>query len=189
MPRSSVVGAPLLVERLPNGRRRLVRDFVVRINDHKGWKPITVRAPFVTDYSSIPTLLSWVVRWSRVDIAGVVHDWLYRYGERPRKDADEVWWLVARSGKNRANSLQAGLCWVALRGFGVPTWNGYCEHNKATREKVPLWTVLPLGVALFVVLWILTSLPELDGCVLEIVEKCCSHITQTSDLNSLRALT
>ena len=175
MAKSCVIGDPLLVERQPDGTRVLKRDIVVQVNEHRGWEPIRVKKDFVTDYSSIPTLLSWVVRWSRVDIAGVVHDCLYRYGQMPRKDADKVWWLVALSGKNRANRMQAGLCWLALRGFGVPTWNGYCDHNKATREKVPLWTVLPLGVALFVVLWILTSLPELAGCVLEIVEKCCSH--------------
>ena len=36
--------------------------------------PRTVRLPFTTDYSSLPWAKRWLVNWSRVDIAGVVHD-------------------------------------------------------------------------------------------------------------------
>ncbi len=177
MPKSCVIGDPLQVERLPNGRRVLMRDLEVHVNEHRGWKPITVTKGFDTDYSSIPTLLSWGVRWSRVDIAGVVHDWLYRYGQISRKDADEVWWLVARRGESCANRLQAWLCWLALRGFGVSTWNKYCdryrkERNYATEEKEPLWTAIPVVVALSVVLCILASLPNLAECVMGVIDRC-----------------
>lgn len=142
---SYVISGPLQVERIAAGRRILLRDLVVEVTGRYGTHTITVPKDFETDYSSIPTCLHFVVRWSKVDIAGVVHDRLYSTGEIPRREADWVWFLVAIGGDYCANLFQALLCWLALKGFGVDVWNKY---NPKQKEKIPLWTVIPCGVAL-----------------------------------------
>lgn len=86
MPTSKVVqNFELKTKRLPNGDRTLIGPLKV-----KGFRTalpnlqvptgdvsrgmISVDSGFITDFSSVPTPLHWVVRWSSVDIAGVVHD-------------------------------------------------------------------------------------------------------------------
>ena len=117
---------PLRVERLPDGRRMLLRPLRVDVSPTgKGGKIITVCKCFRMDYSSLPWGLRWLVNWDRVDIAGVVHDYLYRteasFTYRTRWEADLVWFRIARSGEHCANRLQAalglaglylGACWV-----------------------------------------------------------------------------
>ena len=79
---------------------------------------VFVATEFVTDYSSIPTKLHGFVRWSKVDIAGVVHDFLYRNTDCPRIEADAIWRELARSGVHCASWFQAWVAWVMLCGFG-----------------------------------------------------------------------
>lgn len=133
--RSKVTSRPLLVERRPNGRRTLYRDLTVKVRVHRKCYEITIRTGFNTDFSSIPTVLHWIVRWSRVDVAGAVHDWLYYTAALNREEADLVWWRVARSGKNRANVLQGGLCWLALRLFGWSAWHSHADNQKRPTEE------------------------------------------------------
>ena len=117
---------PLQVERLPDGRRKLLRPLRVDVSPtgNKG-NIITVYADFCMDYSSLPWGLRWLMNWDRVDIAGVAHDYLYRtkprFTYRTRWEADLVWFRIARSGGHGANWLQAalglvglylGACWV-----------------------------------------------------------------------------
>ena len=64
-----------------------------------------------------------------MDIAGVVHDYLYRTGELSRSDADKIWRLVALKGTHHANRLQAWVCWAGLRIFGIFAW------KKRARER------------------------------------------------------
>ncbi len=116
---------PLRTERLDNGRRRLLRDLNVELGGHS----ITVPVGFDTDFSSIPWFGRFVVRWSKVDIAGVVHDWLYAKGPLARREADDLWRLAARSGQYRANRVQAWLCWKALRWFGCCAWRGHWKSR------------------------------------------------------------
>ena len=142
---SCVTGKPLHTKRLPSGERELLQPLNVRTCKYV----ITVRAGFQTDFSSIPTGLSWLVRWSRVDIAGVVHDMLFcpnGYGlvldkKNPAKnlvctlsikDADKIWLEIARRGKHRAWLLGAWLCYIGLYSFGWCTWNGYrcCKKRR-----------------------------------------------------------
>jgi hypothetical protein len=88
---------------------------------------------FETDYSSIPWFGRFVVRWSRVDIAGVLHDWLYVRGILSRRESDKIWRITACSGEHRANALQGWICWVSLRLAGFIAWNRYrkvkCESQ------------------------------------------------------------
>lgn len=116
-------GGPLRTERLANGRRRLLRDLVVQV----AGEPITVPAGTETDFSSIPWFGRILVRWSRVDVAGVVHDWLYQTGGTSRARADEIWRLVAIAGEHHANAFQARICWLGLRLGG---WYAWDQHRQ-----------------------------------------------------------
>lgn len=118
MSASHIVCGSLQTERQRDGRRKLLRPIVVDI----GTSNLVIHRGFITDFSSIPTLLHWVVRWSRVDIAGVVHDYLYARGALSRWQADWVWFEIARSGSHCANLVQAFACWLALRLFGWCVW-------------------------------------------------------------------
>ena len=131
----------LQTERQDDGDRKLLRDLPLRIDG----VDYIVPTGFRTDYSSIPRLGRWLVRWSKVDIAGVVHDWLYRdhyrnhgfdsvfnlipfvgngqEGYEARLAADWVWYLVALSGEHSANPFQATMGWIGLRLGGWYFWN------------------------------------------------------------------
>lgn len=119
--RSSVTGEPLRTEKLPGGKRKLLREFEVTFEGEE----ITVPKGFVTDYSSIPWFGRWLVRWSTVDVAGVVHDYLYRE-QRERKEADRIWRKIAGSGSVYASFLQRWICWLALR---VGGWVAYRRYQ------------------------------------------------------------
>ena len=73
---SRIVGEPLQTLKWPDGSRVLLKPLVVEALGYR----IRIEADedFKTDFSSIPAFGRWVVRWSKVDVAGVVHDWLYQ---------------------------------------------------------------------------------------------------------------
>ena len=73
---SCLVGECLLTELFENGRRRLMRDLEVETDGQR----FVVPAGAETDSDSIPSFERFIGRWSKVDIAGVVHDWLYLFG-------------------------------------------------------------------------------------------------------------
>ena len=124
--------ASLRTMRLRDGSRQLLRPLVVTVTVKGGAKVIKIPAGFRTDYSSIPTVLQWFVLWSKVDVAGVVHDWLYRAGGMDRKDADKIWRDIAMTGVNRATKFQAQGCYVAGLRIGARfTWCCY-------RKKYPV---------------------------------------------------
>ena len=98
------------------------KELKITIQDEK---PIIIPKGFITDFSSIPLGLRWTIHWKRVDLAGVVHDWLYaiaKNGGRERMEVDWIWWDVALSGKRgvtRANRFQAAAGWLGIKS-GVP---------------------------------------------------------------------
>lgn len=111
----------LQTERLANGHRKLLRPLIVEIEGFV----VEVPGATTTDYSSIPWYGRFLVRWSKVDIAGVVHDYLYQEVRGSRQHADEIWRLIAISGDHRANTMQAWVGWSALRLGGYPIWLRY----------------------------------------------------------------
>jgi hypothetical protein len=128
--KARLVGKPLQAERQPNGRRRLLRDLVVAVDGRE----ITIPKGRDTDYSSIPWFARALVRWSRVDVAGVVHDHLYLTSKLRKSQADRVWRLVAMSGDHHANPLQAWLGYIGLLLGGWPAWWG---HRLRARKRSP----------------------------------------------------
>ena len=128
-----IVGDMMQTERLEDGRRCLLRDLIVQIEEDT----ITIPAGTLTDFSSIPWYGRILVRWSKVDIAGVVHDWYYQTGFTSRARADEIWRLLAVAGTHHANAIQAWIGWLALRVGGWIAWRRYRnqDSSKATNRK------------------------------------------------------
>ena len=135
MSASRIISGALQTERRHDGKRKLLRPLIVDI----GASELTIHRGFVTDFSSIPTLFQWVVRWSRVDVAGVVHDYLYARGALNRWQADWIWFEIARSGDHCANFVQAVACWLALRLCGWCIWCKAANRRRraAKRRAVP----------------------------------------------------
>lgn len=129
MSKSRVIGGSLQTERMKNGRRKLLRDLALDLTDVIGFNLLVPRA-METDFSSIPQLFASIVRWSKVDVAGVGHDHLYQTGLVDRKTADKAWRALARSGKHRANKLQAEVCYRSLRVGGWVAWNYWRKRDK-----------------------------------------------------------
>lgn len=117
---------PLSTTRLLTGRRQLNRDFRLEVDSVLHVVP----KGFETDFSSYPWYSRVIVRFDRVDVAGVIHDWLYYNGDISRQESDDIWRKVAVAGHHGANPMQAWLSWVGLRLFGWYAWN---QHRK--REK------------------------------------------------------
>jgi hypothetical protein len=120
-----VVGGRLQTERMGDGRRKLLRDLVVEVDGER----FTIPEGTLTDYSSIPWFGCALVRWSKVDVAGVVHDWLYQTGATSRARADKIWRLVAMAGEHHANALQAWIGWFALWAGGWVVWRWYRRRD------------------------------------------------------------
>ncbi len=111
--------------RLPSGRRKLIKALTVTV---PAYQEFVIPAGFITDYSSIPAFARIVVRWSKVDVAGVVHDYLYANQFLSRKDSDKIWYIIAISG-NGANRVQAKLCYWGLRVGGWAVWSKHAKAN------------------------------------------------------------
>ncbi len=122
--KSTLTNPPMQTERMSDGRRRLIKELIFEV---KG-KQYPIEKGYITDYSSIPFFGRFVVRWSKVDLAGVIHDWLYEKGSVSKLEADKIWRIVARSGKHHANCLQAGICWFALF---IGAWCAWIKHKES----------------------------------------------------------
>lgn len=116
---------PLSTTRLLNGLRVLNRDFSLT------FEGITVVVPkgFITDFSSYPWFSRVLVRFDRVDVAGVIHDYLYHHGNCTRAQADRSWRVVAMLGEHSANPVQAWLSWLGLRIGGWIAWNSHRKRQ------------------------------------------------------------
>jgi len=126
-----LVSGPLQTERQPDGCRRLLRDLVVEVDGRE----FTVPEGTVTDFSSIPWFGRILVRWSKVDIAGVVHDWLYQTATTSRARADRIWRLIAVAGDHHANWFQAWVGWLALRVGGWLAWSRWRKQDAARQTS------------------------------------------------------
>lgn len=119
-----LIGDRLQTERQDDGRRVLLRPLTIKVDS----ETITVPQGTKTDFSTIPWFGRVLVRWSKVDIAGVVHDFLYHTKPFSRSKADRIWRLCAISGGHRANLFQAWVAWAALRIGGWLAW-GACKNR------------------------------------------------------------
>ena len=116
---------PLSTTRLLTGKRMLNRDFSLTIDG----ETILVEKGFITDFSSYPWFSRILVRFDRVDVAGVIHDKLYYDGNCTRAHADKIWRLVAQLGDHSANPVQAWLSWAGLRLGGWIAWRAHAKRR------------------------------------------------------------
>jgi hypothetical protein len=114
-------GRPLKIVRTEFGMRKLISPLPFWVNGVRHAVP----KGFESDLSSIPCAFAWIVRFDRVDVAGVVHDWLYFSGKTSRRKADAIWRTVAMLGPHRASPVQAWVCWAGLRLGGWIAWGNY----------------------------------------------------------------
>ena len=124
--------------RLADGRRELLSE----LTREACGVEIVVPTGFKTDYSSIPAFARWIVRWSKVDVAGVVHDWCYHVGvqdesgEPSKALADRIWKEIAQRGASRANPVQAWLCWAGLRIDARRAWRRHRSNDADPTNEV-----------------------------------------------------
>ena len=144
-----IQNGPLKVARQPNGQRVLLKPLLYSVRLTR-IGPILVPGGFPTDYSSDPIGL---MDWSTVDIAGVVHDWLYRKQFPPlsRRQDDAIWFEIARSGIRRSPYPLAILGWLGMRIFGWRHKAGYPLRWKIIMGSLNV--VLVIGAVLAVVHW------------------------------------
>ena len=169
----------LQVEKRTDGRRRLLREIRVDVSTNVDRSRIVCVPPdFVTDYSSLPWGTRWFMHWSRVDVAGVVHDYLYRCGADDsccytKAEADRIWRWVALAGNRRALLHQAWLGWLFLRLFGWcffrrrDVW-AYTDKPTASEKCQRTWTTraahfLVFLALSFAVLTLMLTLPKIRG--------------------------
>jgi len=143
-----IKGQPQSEREPTTGRRILLRNLIVSLgivfpelkNFHASLSvaadTIIVIIPkgFDHDWSSIPTLLKPVMGDDRLyDIAGIVHDWLYRIGVQ-RRIADQIWRHVARSGERHVGPIRG---WLGFAGLRLGGWVAYRQIRKQ-REASPV---------------------------------------------------
>ena len=159
---------PLQVERMPDGRRRLVRDLCLKLGKEK----MLIRKDFKTDYShwpryptyllgialigmllcGVPTiycvvatvlmLASIAPRFSKTDIAGVVHDFIWRHatlgsGGRPVGyfEGNKIWYEVARSGNGCRTKTCVIVAAIGFTGLTLCAWCAWCRYRRAGKRE------------------------------------------------------
>lgn len=124
---------PLWVERLHDGRRKLLRDFSIELCEGEACEIILIPGGFTTDYSSWPRCLPGP-NYSRIDIAGIVHDYCFRYATLGLDGhpvtyvgANRYWYRIARAG---CDETRVGWLWAWAGRIGLflgawPVWRRY----------------------------------------------------------------
>lgn len=124
-----IISKPLLVERLDDGRRILKRDLILEIDG----KQVKIPNEFITDYSSWPRFLPGP-SYDKIDIAGVVHDYCFRYGTLGKGgpkisyvESNRVWYRVARAGGKASCSWM--WAWVGRIGLFLGGWTTWLSYR------------------------------------------------------------
>lgn len=136
------------VRRLKSGRRMLLDDFVCLFDG----KRRTLPQGFDSDYSSWK---GWIPGpgWERIDVAGLWHDWIWRFGYLGIEldaepigfwEGNKIWWQIARHGTDEtsAGPIASGAGYLGLTAGGWVSWlryrrtrRGYAEGLRARAEE------------------------------------------------------
>ncbi len=87
-------------------------------------KPYVFKVPagFQTDFASVPRWLHGLVPpMGKYALAALVHDYLYRYGEVSRREADAVFWALSEYGKY--GKWRSWLLYLVVRVLGWIRYN------------------------------------------------------------------
>ena len=128
-----------LVRRRDDGLYELVEDFILYIDAIR----LVIPAGVTTDFSSVPWYFSWIAASEKHDLAGIVHDQLFKWGRwQPhgykidRARADEVWRLVAQAGQVSCSPREAWVMWSGLRLGSWRPWRKYRRGDLPWQEEV-----------------------------------------------------
>jgi len=147
---------------MPTGRRRLVRDLNLEING----RPLKIDEGFVTDYSSWPRIVAFALglfaiglvwlgapaweitvslilmmlaigpRFSRTDVAGTTHDFLFQlgtWGVGGEKvsfiEANRTWQTVAMAGTYASARVGFFWGWAGRIGLFLVSWPVWIKYR------------------------------------------------------------
>uniref|UniRef100_A0A6H1ZSQ1 DUF1353 domain-containing protein n=1 Tax=viral metagenome TaxID=1070528 RepID=A0A6H1ZSQ1_9ZZZZ len=114
--------SPLIVTPLDDGRTwKLVEPFRYHIGDRNSENIITIPEGFVTDFASVPSIFWTLIppygKWGK---AAVVHDFLYQFQYRTRKEADKI--FLEAMGVLKVKNWRKYPMYLAVRWFGWLAW-------------------------------------------------------------------
>ena len=132
-----LISEPLLTEEIVDGPRagcmKIMRDLVLSVNG----EACIIPADFDTDYTSWPSFLPRP-RWSRMIVAGVCHDYFYRYarlGKNGRQlgysESNKLWRIIAGAGHNNKMSLGFAWRWLGWSGLAAGGWIQWKKYRNA----------------------------------------------------------
>lgn len=121
---------PLVVTPRPDGRTWIVlSDFGYEIGNEGSNDVINVGIGFQTDFASIPRLLwAFLPRWGKYGNAAVIHDWLYWYQPRDRREADRI--FLEGMEVLEVSAWKRNVIYYAVRAFGGIAW----RSNRIRRQ-------------------------------------------------------
>ena len=160
---------PLRVERIPDGGRRLLEDLLIELEDGKTMR---VEKGFTTNYSDWPRyptyllglaligmllcgvpkiygivtavliLASVAPRFSKTDVAGVVHDFIWRHatlGSEGRPvgyfEGNKIWYYVARSGAHCQTRTFVIVAAIGFTGLTLFAWCAWYKYRRAGKSE------------------------------------------------------
>ncbi len=160
---------PLQVKRMPDGRRLLLENLRIQLEDEE---EMLVEKGFTTDYSHWPRyptyllglaligmllcgvpkiygivtavliLASVAPRFSKTDVAGVVHDFIWRHatlGSEGRPvgyfEGNKIWYYVARSGAHRQTRTFVIVAAIGFTGLTLFAWCAWCKYRRAEKSE------------------------------------------------------
>jgi len=119
----------LIVSPLADGRRWiLLRQFSYHVGSEYSKDVISVPRGFATDFASVPRIF-WplICPYGKQGKAAVIHDYLYQSGERPRKEADDI--FREAMGVLGVSSWKKFLMYWAVRIFGKFAYKKYIDDS------------------------------------------------------------
>jgi len=121
---------PLIVEVTQRDKRpfKVLKKFIYEIGDKGSGRCIVVEEGFFTDGATVPWPFNGLVpAWGRHGKAAVLHDWLYRKSNFPRKECDKIF-KEAMSVLD-VPGYRKEIMYAAVRLFG------WFPYNKVRKQK------------------------------------------------------
>lgn len=128
----------LIVSPLPDGKRWvLLSNFGYDVGENGSSVTIMVDNGFVTDFTSVPRVLWWIVpRWGKYGNAAVIHDWLYWEQINTRKACDNI--FLEAMGVLGTSKIKKWAMYRAVRLLGWMAWkkNARLRARGVTRSLI-----------------------------------------------------
>ena len=122
----------LVVKALPDGNLwELYTPLTYHIGSLKSTDKIEIPVGFQTDFGSVPRIFWFIVNpQGKAKAAFVVHDWLYKTGERSKLVSDAI--LLEAMEVCGVGLIQRHLVW---RGLQLGGWWAWRQHRKKDKSR------------------------------------------------------